>query len=129
MRQDQCVRVLRNHMLPSASSLYGEGEAFVFLQDNAPCHKANKVTKFLERSHVEVLQWPAQSPDSNPIENVWDVLFRKVERSKAGSLETLWQLLHAAWQAIPVDIVQNQGPLHKILVLFVHENCRNIIYN
>ena len=54
-------------MLPSASSLYGEGEAFVFQQDNAPCHKANKVTIFLERSHVEVLQWPVQSPDLNPI--------------------------------------------------------------
>ena len=94
-------------MLPSASSLYGEGEAFVFLQDNAPCHKANKVTKFLERYHVEVLQWPAQSPDSNPIENLWDVLFMKVERSKPCSLEALWPLLHAAWQAIPVDTVQN----------------------
>ena len=50
-------------MLPSASSLYGEGEAFVFQQDNAPCHKPNKMTRFLERTHVEVLQWPAQSPD------------------------------------------------------------------
>ena len=61
MRQDQYVRVLRNLMLPSASSLYGEGESFVFQRDNAPCQKANTVTRFLERSHVEVLQWPAQS--------------------------------------------------------------------
>ena len=94
-------------MLPSASSLYGEGEALVFQQDNAPCHKANKVTIFLERSHVEVMQWPAQSQDLKPIEYLWKVLFRKVERSKTGSLEALWQLLHAAWQAIPVDTVQN----------------------
>ena len=50
-------------MLPSASSLYGEGEAFVFQQDNAPYHKPNQVTRFLERSQVEVLQWPAQSRD------------------------------------------------------------------
>ena len=98
MRQEQFVRVLRNHMLPSASSLYGAGEAFVFQQDYAPCHKANKVTRFLERFHVEVLQWPAQSPDLNPKEHLWEVLFRKVERSKSGSLEALWQLLHAAWQ-------------------------------
>ena len=94
-------------MLPPASSLYGEGEAFVFQQDNAPCHKANKVTRFLERSHLEVLQWLAQCPDLNPIEHLWEVLFGKVERSKPDSLEALWQLLHAAWQAIPVDTVQN----------------------
>ena len=95
-------------MLPSASSLYGEGEAFVYQQDNVPCHKAYKVTRFLERSHVDVLQWPAQCPDLNPIEHLWEeVLFRKVERSKPGNLEALWQLLHAAWQAIPVDTVQN----------------------
>ena len=42
MRQDQYVRVLRKHMLPSASSLYGEGEAFVFQQDNAPCLKTEQ---------------------------------------------------------------------------------------
>ena len=107
MRQYQYVRVLRNHMLPSASSLYGEGEAFVFQQDNAPCHKANNVMSFLECSHTEILQWPAQSPDLNPIEHLWEVLFRKVERRKPGSLKSLWQLLHAAWQAIPVETVQN----------------------
>ncbi|KAI0231262.1 hypothetical protein LSAT2_018422, partial [Lamellibrachia satsuma] len=47
------------------------------------------------------------SPDLNPIEHLWEVLFRKVERSNPGSLEALWQLLHAAWQAIPVETVQN----------------------
>ena len=106
MRQDQYIWVLRNHMLPSASSLYGEG-AYLFQQDNAPCHKAKRVIAFLERSDIEVLQWPAQSPDLNPIENLWEVLFKKVEGSKPGSLEALWQLLRAAWQAIPVDTVQN----------------------
>ena len=61
------MRVLRNHNLPSASSLFGDGEAFVFQQDNAPCHKANKVTRFLERSHVGVLQWPDQSPEGSSL--------------------------------------------------------------
>ncbi len=107
MRQDQYMRVLRNHMLPSAASLYGEGQAYLFQQDNAPCHKARNVMSFFERSNIEVLQWPAQSPDLNPIERLWEVLFRKVERSRPGSLEALWQLLHAAWQAIPMDTVQN----------------------
>ena len=63
MRQDQYMRVLRNHMLPSAASLYGGGQTYLFQQDNAACHKARKVMSFFERSNIEVLQWPAQSMD------------------------------------------------------------------
>ena len=102
MRQDQYIRVLRNHMLPSATALYGQGQAFVFQQDNAPCHKA-WVCAFFERSGVDVLDWPAQSPDLNPIEHLWEVLFRKVQGRKPSNLDALWQLLREAWVAIPAD--------------------------
>ena len=86
MRQDQYNRVLMNRMLPSAASLYSGGQAYLVQQDNAPCHKARTIMSFFERSNIEVLQWPEQSP---------------------GSMEALWQLLHVAWQAIPVDTLQN----------------------
>jgi len=43
---------------------------FVFMQDNAPCHKANSILEFLEENHVPIMQWPPQSPDLNPIENL-----------------------------------------------------------
>ena len=78
-------------MLPSASSLYGEGEAFVFQQDNAPSHKANKVTRFLEPSHVDILQWPAQSTDIESHRTFMGSHLQE-ERSKPVSLEALWQL-------------------------------------
>ena len=42
---------------------------FLFMQDNAPCHKAKHVLEFLEENHVPLMEWPAQSPDLNPIEN------------------------------------------------------------
>ena len=43
---------------------------FLFMQDNARCHKATYVREFLQENHVPVMEWPPQSLDLNPIENL-----------------------------------------------------------
>ncbi len=61
--------ILEHFMLPSADKLYGDAD-FIFQQDLAPAHTAKCTKSWFNDNGVTVLDWPANSPDLNPIENL-----------------------------------------------------------
>lgn len=97
--------ILQEHVLPYVGFM--GYEEFILMQDNARPHAARCVDDYLSELGITKFEWPARSPDMNPIEHVWDMLKRRI-RSSPNPPETLSQLktaLLAAWEEIPqVDI-------------------------
>ncbi len=61
--------MLEHFMLPSANQLFKDAD-LIFQQDLAPVHTAKSTKSWLNDHGVGVLDWPANSPDLNPIENL-----------------------------------------------------------
>ncbi len=61
--------ILEHFVLPSADKLYGDAD-FIFQQDLAPAHTAKGTKSWFNGHGVTVFDWPANSPDLNPIENL-----------------------------------------------------------
>jgi hypothetical protein len=65
--------ILDDSVLPTLWQPFGEGP-ILFQHDNAPMHKVRSIQKLFVEIGVEELDLPAQSPDRNPIEHLWDEL-------------------------------------------------------
>ena len=90
------------------------------MQDNAPCHTAKSVKTFFSEEDVTVMEWLAQSPDMNPIENVWKLLNERAKEKNPRNVEELWTNLKSEWEKISVDEC-------KLLILSCSKRCQAVI--
>ena len=76
------------------------GQNFVFQQDNDPKHTAKATSKWFEDNNVAILPWPSQSPDLNPIENLWKELKIRVSKRQPRNLKDLETFCTEEWANI-----------------------------
>ena len=77
MNTERYIGVLKSKMVSSAKRIFGN-EPFTYQDDSAPCHRSKKTMQWHEKNGTNLLKWPGNSPDMNPIENLWAILKQKI---------------------------------------------------
>ena len=107
MNSDDYQKTLSESLLPNAEAL--AGDKWIFQQDNASIHMSNATKSFFRCNNIDLLTWPACSPDLNPIENLWGLIVQRVYKNdrQFGSINELWEAVQETWYSVEPEYLQN----------------------
>lgn len=109
MDQHLYKEILEDELFQTIEWYHMDADRVIFQQDNDSKHKARSVREWLNEQPFEVMEWPPQSPDLNPIEHLWATLKRglnQYERPPKGMIE-LWERVQAEWDKIDKEVCLN----------------------
>ena len=96
MNAQQYRTVLDTRLLPQLNTWFPDGNC-IFMQDGAPCHTATAIMDFFSEIGLEVLPWPGNSPDMNPIEGIWHNLKDRVHEITSTNKRDLMERILNVW--------------------------------
>ena len=99
--------ILAHHVI---SLFHNNANISIFQDDNVTSYTASDTVHFLITNNIYFIDdWPAKSPDINPIEHAWDILDRRVRRrlNQPANFNELRQALIQEWNNIPQAEINN----------------------
>jgi transposase len=105
MTKEVYLDLLENNLMSSKRKLRLQNN-FIFQQDGDPKHTAKIVSEWFTKNRIKKLDWPAQSPDMNPIEHLWTIIKRKVRERAPTNKTELEKVLREEWELLDKDTMK-----------------------
>jgi hypothetical protein len=96
MNQYKYIEVLETKLLRQTREWFAE-TPWIFQQDSAPCHTARSVKTWFADNGIQLLSWPGNSPDMNPIESLWCILKNEIHSVPITTKQRLVERLIEVW--------------------------------
>ena len=109
MNSEKCLDVLTKKVIPEMAKKFPVGSG-IFQQGLAPCHTSRKVKNFINLNNISVLDWLGNSPDLNPIENLWSII-KRLRKRDCTTMVKLIEAIIDCWYTDPQ----------------IKENCKKLI--
>jgi transposase len=96
------------HIIPLVDEYLKENPELIFQQDNAPPHAAKATKRFMDELGLVPIEWPANSPDLNPIQTTWNRMKCNIRSRDAPprTLSELYEVVFDKWYSITVEEIR-----------------------
>lgn len=98
--------ILKNYLKPFMTRKHGNSEC-IFQQDNAPCHTSRSTKDFMRSKRIYPMNWPANSADLNPIENIWGNMKVQIAQRNPRNVDELKQFIEEEWNSTSKTTIRN----------------------